>query len=81
MSEGAYEVRLIECQNFLVQADNLLPHLTDNVDIVNVEVLRYELLTFIESYDLKGWPLYDLNVSANRNSFLDFSDFISHWII
>ncbi|KAB7497565.1 hypothetical protein Anas_03160 [Armadillidium nasatum] len=57
MSEAAYAARLNRCQQFLAQANELEPTLTDDADIANIEVLKYELETYINFYYLKGFYL------------------------
>lgn len=54
MSEMAYQSRLEKCKSFHAQAKALLKNLTKEEDIINIDVLMYELQTYIESYHLKG---------------------------
>ncbi|RXG56510.1 hypothetical protein Avbf_08582 [Armadillidium vulgare] len=66
MSEAAFEARYTKCQQFLAQANELEPTLTDDADIVNIEVLKYELETYINSYHLKGNTTYDYDLMISR---------------
>ncbi|KAB7497566.1 hypothetical protein Anas_03158 [Armadillidium nasatum] len=89
MSEAAYEARYTKCQQFLAQANELEPTLTDDADIVNIEVLKYELETYIDFYHLKGiyltinfleGPQLDIEKQFNwmlRNTTYDYDLMIS----
>ncbi|RXG56629.1 PHD finger-like domain-containing protein 5A [Armadillidium vulgare] len=89
MSEAAYEARYTKCQQFLAQANELEPTLTDDADIVNIEVLKYELETYINFYHLKGiyltinfleGPQLDIEKQFNwmlRNTTYDYDLMIS----
>ena len=54
MSPEAYENRFNKSKEFYERSVNLMPTLSEPADIINIEVLQYELLTYIENYYLQG---------------------------
>ncbi|KAB7497572.1 hypothetical protein Anas_03157 [Armadillidium nasatum] len=85
----AFETRFEACQNFLKRANDLEPSLSEEADIVNLKVLKYELDTFIRSYHLKGFylpvnclegPQEDLEKQFNwmpKNTYSDYETMIT----
>ncbi|XP_069940002.1 uncharacterized protein [Cherax quadricarinatus] len=55
MSLDAYQRRYDQCQSFLLQAEALEANLTLHDDILNIRVLKDELLTYIDGYAYQGF--------------------------
>ena len=54
LSLDAFLKRKEYSQNLLERIKKIEPSLTHHEDVINMEVLKAELLTYIEGYDYKG---------------------------